>query len=275
MTAMTEDGVPLRADIPLDHHPDSLLGVARALNEPGSIGISALAAAREALRIGYEAMGRLNDAERDMNAMGEPAVRRQHPVAGTARSEYGDNVRMIRGRPTRVQDATEFIDAAEKAFARTAPAIDRRMRELRGYRDTLAARVASALDHPARKTAEGLALASEVRAHMKAIKRDEDRRAHAMRAVEIEDMTTVAAILHAPAYLSGLTDEMHAIVRARAAAKFAPLDSAQLDATDAAIRQVMGAGNALTRRFGDVLALSSAPAARASKSLRALGAVEG
>lgn len=272
MTAMNEDGVPIRADIPLDHHPDSLLGVARALNEPGSLGANALAAAREAMRIGYEAMGRLNDAERDMNAMGEPAIRRQHPVAGSARTEYSDNVRMIRGRPTRVQDATEFIDAAEKAFARTAPAIDRRMRELRGYRDTLATRVSAALDNPARKTAEGLALASEVRAHMKGMKRPEDRSAHAMRAIEAEDKTTVAAILHAPAYLSGLTDEAHALVRARAAAKFAPLDSAQLDATEAAIRQVMNAGSALTRRYGDVLALRSAPAARAATSLRALGA---
>jgi hypothetical protein len=266
---MTEDGVPIRADIPLDHHPDSLLGIGRALSEPGSLGVSALAAAREAMRIGYEAMGRLNDAERDMNAMGDPVIRRQHPGG---RVEYGDNVRMIRGRPTRVQDATEFIDAAERAFARTAPAIDRRMRELRGYRDTLAARVASAIDNPARKTAEGLALASEVRSHMKGMKRAEDRLSHAMRAVEAEDKTTVAAILHAPAYLSGLTDEALAIVRTCAAAKFAPLDSAQLDATEAAIRQVMGAGNALTRRFGEVLALRNAPAARAANSLRTLGA---
>lgn len=267
MTAMTDDAVPIRADIPLDHHPDSLLGVAKALNEPGSLGINALAAAREAMRLGYEAMGRLNDAERDMNAVGDPAVRRQHPGG---RTEYTDNVRMIRGRPTRVQDATEFIDAAEKAFVRTAPAIDRRMAELRGYRETLAKRVAAALDHPARKTAEGLALASEVRAHMKGMKRAEERLSHAMRAVEAEDKTTVAAILHAPAYLSGLTDEAHALVRARAAAKFATLDSAQLDATDAAIRQVMNAGNAMVRRYGEVLALRRAPAAKAASSLRAL-----
>lgn len=57
----------------------------------------------------------------------------------------------------------------------------------------------------------------------------------------------------------GLTDEALAIVRARAVAKFAPLDSAQLDATEAAIRQVMNAGSALTRRYGAVLALRSAP----------------
>jgi hypothetical protein len=179
---------------------------------------------------------------------------------------------MIRGRPTWVQDATEFIDAAERAFARTAPAIDRRMRELRGYRDTLAARVTSALDNPARKTAEGLALASEVRAHMKGMKRAAERLGHASRAVDAEDKTTVAAILHAPAYLSGLTDEGLAVVRARAAAKFAPLDSAQLDATDAAIRQVMGAGNAMVSRFGDVMALRRAAVGRAANSLQVLGA---
>jgi len=91
-----------------------------------------------------------------------------------------------------------------------------------------------------------------------------------MRAIEAEDKTTVAAILHAPAYLSGLTDEAHALARARAAAKFAALDSAQLDATDAAIRQVMNAGNAMVRRYGEVLALRSARAAKAASSLRTL-----
>lgn len=261
---MLEDNTPIRVDVPIDHHPDSLLGVAKTLSEPGSLGVSALAAAREALRLCYDGMGRLNDAERDLNAISDGPVR-----SGGKLTDAGSNVRMIRGMPTRVQDAAEFIDAAERAHTRLTPAIDRRMRELRGYRDQLAARVASALDHPARKTAEGLALASEVRAHMKGMTKGE-RLAHAQRAVAREDKTTVAAILHAPPYLSGLTDEMVEIVRASAAAKFAPLDSAQLAATERAIQQVMSAGNALTGRYVRVLDLRNSPTARAAGSLRAL-----
>lgn len=269
---MLEESIPIRADVPIDYHPDSLLGVAKALNEPGSLGMSALAAAREALRVCYEGMGKLRDAERDLNAMAEPALRRQHAIRDGGHTEVTSNVRMIRGAPTRFQDATEFVAAADKAFARISPVVDRRMRELRGYRDQLSARVAAAIDHPARRTAEGLALASEVRAHMRGLKKAEDRLEFARRAVTAGDKTTAAAILHAPAYLSGMSDDVHAIVRASAAHRFAPLDSAQLDATDAAIRQVIGAGNAVTRRFADVLALKEGPAVKAADSLRALGA---
>lgn len=64
------------------------------------------------------------------------------------------DVRMVNGKPTRFVDAEEFIAAAEKAFARVGPAIDRRVKELNGYRDTLAQRVETALDHPSRKTPE-------------------------------------------------------------------------------------------------------------------------
>ena len=71
----------------------------------------------------------------------EPARRRQHPAAKTGRTEFTDNVRMKNGKPTRVVDAEEFIAAAEKAYARVAPTIDRRLAELNGYRDTLANRV--------------------------------------------------------------------------------------------------------------------------------------
>ncbi|WP_211371419.1 hypothetical protein [Altericroceibacterium indicum] len=49
------------------------------------------------------------------------------------------------------------------------------MAELNGYRDTLANRVSVALDHAARKTPEGLALAAEVRAHVKAVKKPDER----------------------------------------------------------------------------------------------------
>ena len=271
MSTPFDDPVPVRADVPMTLHPDSLLGIGRALNQPDTLGMSAFSAAREGLRLCYDLFGKMNDAELHLQAIAEPARRRQHPAERGGRTEVSGNVRMVNGKPTRVVDAEEFITAAERAFARVGPAIDRRVKELDGYRDTLATRVATALDHPTRKTPEGLALAAEVRAHIKGLKKPEQRVQFVAAAIESGDVPTVAAVLHAQPFLSGLEPATHATLRARAAAKFAPVDNAQLEATEAAIAHVTASGSTLVKRFGEVVALRNAPAAKAAKSLKALG----
>lgn len=270
MPRLIDDSTPIRPDVPLGLHPDSLLGFSEALTTEGTLGPNVLAAARESLRLCYDLFGRMNDAERDLQAMADPARRRQHPAERGGRTDYTDNVRMKNGKPTRVVDAEEFIVAAEQAFARVGPAIDRRLKELDGYRNTLEQRVATALDHPARKTAEGLALAAEVRSHIKGMKKPDERMKFVTQAIDAGDIPTVAAVLHAQPFLSGLEPETHATLRARAAAKFAPVDDAQLAATEAAITHVTASGSALVKRFGDVTALRNAPAAKAAKSIKAL-----
>lgn len=266
-----DDPVPVRADVPMTLHPDSLLGFGRALNQPDTLGLSALSAAREGLRLCYDLFGKMNDAERDLQAIAEPARRRQHPAEKGGRTEVTGNVRMKNGKPTRYVDAEEFVAAAEKAFARVTPAIDRRMKELDGYRDTLTTRVATALDHPERKTPEGLALAAEVRAHIKAMKKPDERLSFIAAAIETGDVPTVAAVLHAQPFLSGLEPATHETLRARAAAKFAPVDNAQLEATEAALSHVAAASSRLVKRYGEILDLRNTPAAQAAKSVRVLG----
>ncbi|MBS0254010.1 MAG: hypothetical protein JSS36_02070 [Proteobacteria bacterium] len=270
MTNPLDEGAPVRGDVPLDMHPDSLLGLSRTLSQPDTLGLSVLSAAREALRLCYDCFGRLNDAERDLQAAAEPALRRQHPADKGGRTEVTGNVRMVNGTPTRIVDAEEFIEAADRAFKRVAPAVDRRVSELTRYRDTLASRVASAIDAPSRRTPEGLALASEVRAHVKALKQPAQRTKFVLDAIEAGDLLTVAAVLHAPPFLSGLDASIHATIRAKAAAKFAPIDSAQLEATEAAVDRVTHAGSMTLKRFGGVLQYRNAPIVKAAKSVRAL-----
>jgi len=270
MPRLIDENTPIRADVPISLHPDSLLGIGERLDVQGTVGTNALAAAREALRSGYDLFGRMNDAERDLQAIAEPARRRQHPAERGGRSELSGDIRMVKGKPTRVVDAEEFITAAEKAFDRVAPTIDRRVTELNGYRDTLATRVATALDHPTRKTPEGLALAAEVRAHIKAVKKPDERTKFVAQAIDQGDLPTVAAVIHAQPFLSGLEPATHEMLRARAAAKFAPVDSAQLAATEAAIDHVCTSTSALVKRMGDISALRNVPAAKAAKSLKAL-----
>lgn len=272
MPRILDESTPIRADVPISLHPDSLLGIGEPLAAEGTLGTNVLAAAREALRSGYDLFGRMNDAERDLQAIAEPARRRQHPVERGGRTELSGDIRMVKGKPTRVVDAEEFITAAEKAFDRVAPTIDRRVAELNGYRDTLATRVATALDNPTRKTPEGLALAAEVRAHIKGMKADQ-RAGFVSQAIDRGDLPTVAAVLHAQPFLSGLEPASHEMLRARAAAKFAPVDSAQLAATEAAIDHVCTSTSALVKRMGDISALRNVPAAKAAKSLRVLGEV--
>ena len=164
----------------------------------------------------------------------------------------------------------EFIAAAEKAYARVAPTIDRRLAELNGYRDTLANRVSVALDHAARKTPEGLALAAEVRSHVKAVKKPDERMKFVAQAIDQGDLPTVAAVIHAQPFLSGLDPATHETLRARAAAKFAPVDSAQLAATEAAINHVTTSTSSLVKRLGDIVALRNVPTAKAALSHKAL-----
>jgi hypothetical protein len=270
MTTPPDETMPVRSDVPLNMHPDALMGFNAALSHPDTLGLSVMSAGRAALSLCYDLFGRLNDAERDLQAAAEPAVRRQHPADRGGRTEITSNIRMVNGKPTRIVSTEEFVEAAEQAFARTSPVLDRRLAELQGYRDALAKRVETALDAPARRTPEGLALASEVRSHIKALKRPDQRAKFVMDAVEAGDLPTVSAVLHAPPFLSGLDAGMHSVIRTRAASRFAPVDSAQLDATDVTIEHVAAAGSAIVKRYGGVMALRKLPVVQAAKSVKAL-----
>lgn len=72
---------------------------------------------------------------------------------------------------------------------------------------------------------------AEIRQHIKVLP-DRERRAFVLRAQETDDTTTIASVLGAPAYLSGLTDADMALVRERraeAAAKAKPGLAKRLD----------------------------------------------
>ena len=158
--------------------------------------------------------------------------------------------RLVNGRPMEVAATSkELGNAAEAAWKRVAPAIDRNVLELTGTQTVLANRVAEALDEPHRKTPVGIALASEVRGYVKALPLEE-RTPFIVNAVSEGDKATVAAVLHAQPFLSGLTPLAHSNLRKQAAAKFAPLDSAQHDAATTAIDYVTQAGSTLAVRYG-------------------------
>jgi hypothetical protein len=236
MTALKfdDDKIEVRRDVPIRMHPDSLLNHIDTLNQDNTIGISALSAAREALRICYEAYGRINDAE--------AASRRGTP----------SNPHRRGGKLSDGEEHEDFVDAAEKALTRIAPQVDRRLTELSGIQETLSKRVSIAIDEPTRSTPEGLVLAQEVRSHVRSLS-DKARNALVVAAIEANDKATVAAMLHAQPFLSGLDNKVHADLLARASAKFAPVDSSQRNSVEAAIKHVTDAFGLLLERYTTIL----------------------
>ncbi|MGH6678399.1 MAG: hypothetical protein ACREDL_05595, partial [Bradyrhizobium sp.] len=164
----------------------------------------------------------------------------------------------------------ELANAAEAAWKRIAPIIDRKVKELNGTITVISNRVAAAIDEPTRKTPEGIALATEVRNYVRALPL-EQRTAFINQAINDSDKATIAALLHAQPFLSGLSAQAHANMRKQAAAKFAPLDSGQYDAATSAIEYVTSAGSALSARYGKVMhSMRQTPVEKAADQLKAL-----
>lgn len=229
--------IPVRADVPLDLHPDALRVLQKVLDQPKTIGMSAYAAAREALKLCYEGFARLEDAE---HAVREVAPRH------TRQTKYGKRTELV-------MDYKSLAVAAEKSLAATTPAVDRRMAELVGYRDQLEKRVTASLDNPRRTTPEGLGAAAEIRSHIKNEVATSRRFRFVYDSITNGDIETVAAVLHGKPFLSGLTDAEVGNLRTYAATIFAPQDNAQLKAVRSAIDRVQNAGASLLRRYSAVL----------------------
>jgi hypothetical protein len=144
------------------------------------------------------------------------------------------------------------------------------VKQLRSAMTVLADRVATALEDPKRKTPEGLSHASEVRAYVKALPQEE-RSAFVFQAINEGDRATVASVLHAQPFLSGLSAEAQSTLRQQAAAKFAPLDHAQHQAAATALEYVMDAGSTLGVRYGALSrSMKLSPAEKAAEKLKAL-----
>lgn len=246
------DRTTIRTDVPISLHPDALSNLTDTLNQQNTPGEQVWTASREALEVCYHGYALLNDTE-------------------SALKEANPQTRLVNGRPTIVVENTkEFAAATEAAWKRIAPVIDGKVKQLRGCMTLLAERVATALEDPRRKTPEGLSHASEVRAYVKALP-EEKRSAFIMQAINEGDRATVASVLHAQAFLSGLSAEAQSTLRQQAAAKFAPQDYAQHQAAATALDYVMEAGTKVGIRYGALTrSMHLSPAEKAAEKLKAL-----
>jgi hypothetical protein len=230
--------------VPPSLHPAALTDINKALDNAGPLGIDAVKTAREAMTIVHGAYARLEDVAKLID---DPELHKTNA----------------------------FIAAATMAYKRVTPQLEQKLTALKAAHQQLNDKVADALDDPGRKSRVANTVASDVRNHVKTLA-EQERVAFMMDAIQHSDVETLAAVLHAQPFLSGLTREQHAQVKEEAAKKFAPqeISHRHAEATAKLIEQVQSAATVLQERFAKVELLKSTPEAIVNQKITALKALK-
>jgi hypothetical protein len=230
------DQTPIRADISLSVHPDSLLNVAKDLNVDGTPGQAIYKVARQAIAPLYEALGQMVDARK---AMYSNVPKNAPTVMGRADPETG-----VGSRPVPITGREgEVRNAMQAAFDRAARISDHQYKTLMSMRDNLAKSIDAKLVDPKATTPLGISQAAEIRTMIRSMPK-KDRGDYIEQTLDEGDVQQISAILHGPRHLTGLSKVEHEQLRKFAAQKLAPVEHKQLLASDAAIDTIMRAGMA-------------------------------
>jgi len=240
----------IRGDVSPSMHPTSLAAHARALDVQGTMGQHVYTDAHTALTVAYSCMGSLLDVRRDVEK--NFATRREIVRDGKVVRE--------------VAYPEQFFSGVDRAMERASRQIDSADAGIRAKISSLASRVETMLSDPSTKTP----VAAEIRAHAKGLT-DTKRMAFIRDAINAKDKASVAALLSAPAYLSGLSKEQADLTRKMAEETFAQVESAQLHAAEKVLERVREAGGQLMAFYGEITTLKNTPAARARAAMDKLG----
>jgi hypothetical protein len=254
----------IRTDVPIHVHPGSLGKEETVLNRKESAtGTQAFNAASAGMTIAYEAFTAINDAEQ--------ALVEARPLSGKELKHMKDrsDVRMVNGVPTVMVISDAFIAATHKAWETTSPRIDDQKKQISGVITVLEQRMLAAVDDPARKTPQGTALAGELRNYIRGLSNTE-RFQFITQAIETDDKSTVAAVLHAQPFLSGIDEQQQTLLRSRAAQRWAPQDFDEFTAANKALAKVDAAHSALQARYFKVMDSRRSAKDKATEKLQAL-----
>jgi hypothetical protein len=245
---MANDQVKPHAEISLSLHPDMLTPHKEHLEVEGSLGHPIYTQARESLAGMHNALAAMIETRaavmRTVNPHDPNAPRvMAHADKNTGK---GAGIQLLSGREDDLREAMSVaLDRAAKDF-------DRRFATIRATREALAKRIDDALVDPKGSTPAGIATAGEIRAYARSLK-DHERHKFVEEAIEAGDLQTLSALLNAPRYLSGLTDQRRALYRDSAAEKFAGQDFKQLAAADKVVDHLMTASSVMLKKFGELL----------------------
>lgn len=135
----------------------------------------------------------------------------------------------------KVQDKGRMASAAQPFCERAVSQAGRCMETLTAQIKELDATIAEKINVPVEPH-----LAGQIRGHFAGRK---SAMSEINEAIERGDTATAAAVLKAPAYLSGLTEKNQGLLRARAGQRFAPSEVADREETVAARTRVEKAGS--------------------------------
>lgn len=220
----TELKPKVRADISPSDHPE-MLSKYDSLKLEGTIGAKARGQLEQWMRRVYEASGLLADAE-------ESVLRRAPKAAdGKPAPEPGQR--------------RALVAAAEKAFEGASRAVDHHRLTVQAFEADLEATLSRAV------TMTSNPMGAEIRAHFARLG-DEERLAAITD--NLTHKPTVAAVLDAPPYLSGLTAELQHTVREHAHRTLAPRESVMLEEIRSARAEAERAAMSYAARHAELMA---------------------
>lgn len=224
------------------------------LNVDGTLGSAILNTFKASMTEAHSFYGQLEEVEKQMHA----ASPNWSVVGKNNSTSY---FRVQNGREH------EFQDILDKAFTRVTQSMDAKMDAILGFKGKLESKIAEAIKDPS----DGGSIMSEMRAReVRDYARSLDpmaRNSLVSQLIRAGDKRSVAAIIHAPAFLSGFSDEENAEHKQFAEAAFAAEAYEQLQQTKEVIKRLNHAFLQVRERYGKSKRSESSPGAKLSKAL--------
>ena len=225
--------IPIRTDVPVDMRGELIRLVHHEVMPPGSLGASVLEGAASTLDDLHESLAKVYDAR-------SAALQASMPSTGSP--QRPEQLKMT------PQAAAALDQGMNVAFDRLAPRVDAAMTKVEEQIGLIRKAVDAKLVPPGHSTPAGVGIQQEIRSYVLGMKPGQ-RSEFAIDAVKRGDLTTVAALLSGPEYLSGLDSATRDLVRSQAAAKFAAAEWQQLQAAEKIIGHVEKQRLSFVERF--------------------------
>jgi hypothetical protein len=264
---------PIRADVTIALRPETLSPHDAVLVE-GSRGRPVLQQTQRAFGEFYKILGHINDARKSAYDQISPVVMRQLALANQGGgnkpppdSFMGKDGKLTIGLPANT--AREFNQAAAEAFQRGAVQLDMARTKAIEVQAELKQLVGFATTDTLAKSPSSIALATEIRSHVKALSPSE-RMMFIKSQIEEGNLAVASAITNAPPFLWGGDSKLQALAGDMAELKFAPKERAELDSVTKIIQQIMDSGKLATDHLGRSLVPEPALAKNASAAMSRL-----
>jgi hypothetical protein len=208
---------------------------------------------RSALKLVTESLGALIDTRKAILSEANPRAREM------AKNPNGEGEVLMQRFPDK--DLPAFRVACDKVFDRVATGLQKAMDEVESRVVLLTKQTEASLTDPDADKVSGSTIANAIREHCKNLTTTPNARFNFVdKAIRSGDHRTCAAILSAPAYLSGLTEDQHAGLR-RAAERVFSKACTQRDAAIQVLEKLKNASDLFLKEHGKIV-----PKARYTKA---------